>query len=752
MRCRWTFAAVVLMGMMAGATLYGQDQDERSSYFRALSKPERPEGRLPAFDRPSSLSDRWGTGVPLGKNVASGRTNLRTTTRSDLVDRNGNRLALPDVCVQGLPSDLTSNAAMSASVAEPAVSTASQSAQQWRDLLRRVVAGETESSSAPATDGATIPQARLANYLETAGQPGKMGSPVSYNPHPRASYQGGTPVAQNLWGDCDPHQELFSRSLFPSAVECGKCHEQIFEEWASSSHAYAAISPMFHRFEDTINRLSQGTLGYFCLRCHAPVATTVGLRRDQAIWDGPRVFREGVTCIACHHVQEVFVKSNGERRIEPGSLTAPVTGSSDGSGVEAAIKFKDHFKLKTDPDDPANGQLIHQRVFQFQEISASTFCVSCHQVAVQPGIKLEVVWDQYRASPACREGISCQDCHMGKVPGVAEGYSLGPAAVVDGRVINPLRKHANHAFYGPGYSIAHPGIFPHDPAQDRWTVDQWLEFDWRAGWGTDAFEDQIESLPVPYDFPPTWANIDDRYDAREVVAKNQRRLEYKTALRRQILENGSNIDGPYFEQKPGCGQPLEFHYCVINKSKGHNMPSGSLGAQPQLWLNVVLVDPLGCRIWESGYLDSRGDLADRHSRDVLARRIPLDKQLFNLQTKFLTTNVKGTDREMYLPINFDLDQLPFLRPATQPVSVMNHPPFIRMEGHSIPALGARKAHYRVPGELLSRPGTYRLTVRLRSRAEPIYFMEFVGATEEMIRSMNQGIVDTHTYTVTFDVP
>jgi len=39
-----------------------------------------------------------------------------------------------------------------------------------------------------------------------------------------------------------------------------------------------------------------------------------------------------------------------------------------------------------------------------------------------------------------------------------------------------------------------------------------------------------------------------------------------------------------------------------------------------------------------------------------------DNQLVNLQTKFLITNVKGTEREWPLPVNVDIDQLPFIRP------------------------------------------------------------------------------------------
>jgi len=340
---------------------------------------------------------------------------------------------------------------------------------------------------------------------------------------------------------------------------------------------------------------------------------------------------------------------------------------------------------------------------------------------------------------------------MGKVPGMAEGYTVGPAAVMTGKVVNPERKHSNHVFYGPGYSIAHPGIFPQNPDADKWTFNQWLTFDWRADWGTDDFEDKIADGIIQHYFPPEWRNADDRYDAREIVDANLKKLTYKKDLRRQVMENGSKLEGPYFAESPGQGRQLKFHYCVSNTNSGHNMPSGSLGAQPQLWLNVVLIGPDGNRLWESGYLDSQGDLADLHSLDVASRKVPLDKQLFNLQTKFLTTNVKGTDREMYLPVNFDIDQLPFLRPAPQPVSVINHPPFIRMESHSIPPLGSRKAKYVIPSHLMKQPGTYRLSARMRSRAEPIYFMNFVKATPEMKRMMNEWICDIHPYTVTFEV-
>ena len=106
---------------------------------------------------------------------------------------------------------------------------------------------------------------------------------------------------------------------------------------------------------------------------------------------------------------------------------------------------------------------------------------------------------------------------------------------------------------------------------------------------------------------------------------------------------------------------------------------------------------------------------------------------------------------MYLPVNFDVDLLPFLRPAAQPTTVINHPPFVRMEGRSIPPLASRDINYSVPSSLVTEPGTYKLAIRMRSRAEPIYFMRFVGATTEMERSMNEWMMEIDSSTVEFEI-
>lgn len=554
----------------------------------------------------------------------------------------------------------------------------------------------------------------------------------------------------------ESHRELFAKNCYPSARDCAECHERIYNEWSISSHAYAFVSPMFQRFEETITKLSNGTVGHFCYRCHSPIGTAMGELRSTPIGDLAEVAREGVTCIACHRVNQRYGKSNGDRRIVPGDRYAPVYGGVGGDGVAQVIAEKDKYKVKTSDSDKGPGVGIHNEGRFFDQLTQAEACTSCHQVAVHPGIKLEVVWEQYRASPACKKGVTCQECHMGRVPGMAGGYNYGPIAEINGKTVNNHRKQSSHLFYGPGYSIAHPGIFPQHKDAANWKFNDWLLYDWRAGWGTDEFEDRVEAaedngVDTSAWFPKVWAEVDDRYEAREVIDDNLERLKVKRRYREIVMENGSKVEGPFFRETPAAGDDLEFDYIVTNLNEGHNLPTASLGAQPQLWANVVLIGPDGRRLWETGYTDSNGDLCDIHSVDVRHGRIPFDKQLFNLQTMFLITGATGTDREFYLPVNFDIDPVAQLRPGAIPITVTNHPPFIRMEMRSISPLGKKRVKYTVPKELVRQRGRYRLSFRLRSRTEPMFFMRLCESTPEMIRAMIEGTLDIHPYSVEFEV-
>lgn len=550
-------------------------------------------------------------------------------------------------------------------------------------------------------------------------------------------------------GIVDPHAELFLQSQYPTALSCAKCHPKHYDEWRFSSHAYASISPMFQRFEQAMQDLTRGTVGAFCFRCHSPIATQLEIPSSSSMLDLPQVVREGITCVACHRVNESYWLTHGDRRIEPGNEYAPMYGTSDGGGVHAAASRATELKLKLSPDQKGPGQPLHAHGGFFEQLTKSDFCASCHQVAVHPGIWLEIVHAQFRAGPAHARGVTCQDCHMGAVPGKADGYEFDYCAIINDKPFGEPRRHGNHAFWGPNYSMAHPGLFPHNKDANRYTPRQWVAFEYRNGWGTPEFE---RTVTPDMKFPKPWDTKDDRIDGRKVIDANLAKLQEKRAIAALTLSAGGAVDGPFMDVKPPrTFTPLKFTYKVSNISDGHNLPTGSLGAQPQMWLNAVLIGPDGRRVWETGYLDTNGDLADLNSVDVAEHRVQRDSQLFNLQTKFLVNNVRGTDREAPVPVNFSVDQNPFLRPGAVPISVLNHPPLIRMEAHSIGPLDHRMARYTVPGELITQPGEYRLSVRMRSRPEPPYFMRLVKASPEMIRRLNENIIDFAMSTKTFTV-
>lgn len=583
-----------------------------------------------------------------------------------------------------------------------------------------------------------------ADDLLSEELPQGSGEPID----PLSNLGPAVPKAANQPNEVDPHEQLWTENCYPSAESCRKCHPSQYEEWRASGHAYAVVSPMFNRFEQAMIDYTRGTVGSFCVRCHSPVGTQLKIPRAASLLEVPPVVREGVTCIACHRVREHYWRGNGDRRIEPGDIHQPIAGTSGGAGVANAVSRAADLKLKTSPHQTSPGQSIHKSSYFFEPLTNSDVCVSCHQVAVHPGISLEVVHAQYRAGPAAKKGITCQQCHMGAVPGKPDGYDYGHVAEINGKPFGEPRKRSSHMFWGPGYSIAHPGIFPLNPDAKQYTQREWLSFDYRAGWGTDAFE---ANVAPGTSFPPPWDTVDDRRDGRRVIDANLARLDVKRSAAIMTVESGLDLKGPIFYDQPRAGRPLKVGFRVSNVSEGHNLTTGSLGAQPQMWLNVVLINPDGKRVWESGYLDRNADLADMHSIEVAKGRIKRDKDLFNLQTKFLINNVRGTDREAALPLNFSLDQLVFLRPGAVPVSVLNHPPLIRMEAHSIAPLDHRTPKYKIPAPALRKRGVYRLSYRMRYRTEPNYFMRQIHSTPEMIRRMNENMLDlsagSHTFLV-----
>ena len=522
-------------------------------------------------------------------------------------------------------------------------------------------------------------------------------------------FAAGEPPDELVTGDV--HQTLLAEDRFPSATTCASCHAEIYREWSVSAHAYAQLSPVFNAMQAKIGKLTNGTNGDFCIRCHTPVGMNLGEPTFMPNLDRHPTSREGVTCVVCHRRDQAHGKISGRLPLVEGSLYDPVFGPSGNDELRRLIE-NGNLHLQTEADRP--GRAVHAEARSFFQLPRPGLCGSCHDVNFVDGFRLEEAFSEYKHSPAAGRGVTCQDCHMGIEPGVPAGYAIGPAARVGDLATRP-RKRTNHMFPGPDHSIVHPGIFPHNPeAQEFATPHEWLTFDHEAGWGTDPFE---EAAAEDHAFPPRWAEPDDRYDARDIIADNLDLLAEMDEQRRRLLRAGYRLGDVVVERADEQG--LAFRVEFGNGTDGHNVPTG-FDAERLVWLHVIVTDAAGRMVFESGDLDPNGDVRDSHSVYVHDGALPADEHLFSLQSRFLVRMVRGGEREQVLAVPYSESPLVFLRPSTNSAILTGRPVNARKHRRTIPPGRSKWASYEVDADALAgTTAPYHATVRIKAGMVPV---------------------------------
>jgi hypothetical protein len=527
----------------------------------------------------------------------------------------------------------------------------------------------------------------------------------------------------------EQHKRLFEEECYPSARACARCHANHYEEWSVSPHAYAQMSPVFNAMHGSIVKLTNGTFGDFCIRCHTPVGMDLNEPFFQSNLYRHPAAREGITCIVCHRPRAAYGKISGRDSSATGSIFDKVLGPAGGGLLAEALADKDqrYGALATEEGD--TGTKIHGSAESFFYLTRPGFCGTCHDVTLGNGFRLEEAFSEYKSSPAACRGVTCQDCHMGKIPGKESGYRFEPAACVNGKP-TPPRKRTDHMFAGPDHSIIHPGLFPHLGEEDSKLANmtQWLEFDYEAGWGTLEFEEALfekDESEWPK-FPEHWAEIDTRLEARAILNKQFRLLRKYREAQLQVLREGYRLGEKVVERCDETG--IVFKIRVFNGTDGHNVPTGFI-AERAIFLEVSVRDADGKLVFRSGDVDPNGDPRDLHSLYVHDGQMPLDKQLFSLQSRFITRLLRGGEREQILAINHSVDPLPFLRPATRSNIWHGRPAGARIHRVGIEPCGSRWARYCVSGKDLTGRPPYTGRVRMLAGMVPInlvYAIKDVG--------------------------
>lgn len=205
---------------------------------------------------------------------------------------------------------------------------------------------------------------------------------------------------------------------------CAGCHADIYREWSGSMHAYASVDPVFRAMNARGQRETDGELGDFCVKCHAPMALSEGATTDGLNLDTVDAKLQGVTCIYCHQIEAVTASHNAAvRRADDGIMRGGIADPFENSAHDSAYSS------------------LHDRNTR----DSSELCGSCHDVVLPNGHALErtyLEWQQtLYASEDSRERLSCQGCHM---PG-----RDGQVASVEGA---PVRRVKSHMF--PAVDVA----------------------------------------------------------------------------------------------------------------------------------------------------------------------------------------------------------------------------------------------------------------------------------------------------------
>lgn len=466
---------------------------------------------------------------------------------------------------------------------------------------------------------------------------------------------------------------------FVSARECAHCHPRQYEQWSRSMHAYAQHSPAFEAFTLTMVERTGGTIGTFCTRCHTPIGVSLGETASTRNVHRSQISMEGVTCVVCHRLQGRYYKASGRLPVVPGQeLEGCLFGPFD--------------------DPVALGDISHAAAGS-SAITQSAFCGACHDVTSPQGVRLEEAFSEWQNSPAAKEGITCQECHMGPIAGVPvkrKDRPYGKIASIPGvdPSLFPDRPLSDHTFAGPDYSLLPDTEFPHK-------LDWMYETDYR----------DTESL-TPYQ----------KRTLTELRIRNREQLALADAKRYELLRNAARISVSHPEAAE-VGERVRIDIDVTSTTAGHNFPTG-FTAERQAWVEVVVTAPSGEVIFASGNLDASGDLRDEHSAYVERGELLRDRHLLNFQSKFTALTVQGTERTVIIPVNRHLTPINVIRPPNTPAQSFGRPFIFRVSKGSLPPLQTASRSY--PFRLPEMPGQYQLRVRLNYRHLPPTLFDKIG--------------------------
>ena len=222
--------------------------------------------------------------------------------------------------------------------------------------------------------------------------------------------------------DTNVHRTI-PATFFMTSESCGRCHQDIYEQWKSSMHHFSSFNNQWYRksieyMQDTIGT----TPSKWCAGCHDHAVFFNG-RFDRPIKeqiDTPEA-QAGLSCTSCHAITSVR-STMGQGDFEVGYPPMHDLAASS----NPLLRFA-HDQLTY--IDPQPHRAIFLKPFHTQQ--PAQFCAACHKVHLDVPVN-GYRWfrgfndyDNWQASGVSGEGarsfyyppspLTCADCHMPQV-------------------------------------------------------------------------------------------------------------------------------------------------------------------------------------------------------------------------------------------------------------------------------------------------------------------------------------------------
>jgi hypothetical protein len=213
-----------------------------------------------------------------------------------------------------------------------------------------------------------------------------------------------------LVGACGDDGAKYPVEQLQDPSTCMQCHPTHYTQWSGSMHAYASDDPVFVAMNKRGQRDTNGALGDFCIKCHAPMAVELGLASGSNF--DPSTLpaaAKGVTCYFCHNVDQVAEDHNN-------GLVLALDQTMRGGAKNPASSPAHHSKYDENMASSTNN---------------SRMCGSCHDVTTTADVHLERTYAEWQTTVFAHDDpqnllpLTCSGCHMFSSTGqIAEGPDL----------------------------------------------------------------------------------------------------------------------------------------------------------------------------------------------------------------------------------------------------------------------------------------------------------------------------------------